>query len=286
MTFDSLIQAEELKQLLDGDTTICLFDCRFNLADINVGRTQYLEGHIPGAFYAHLDENLSGSIIPGSTGRHPLPRRDAFLAWLRKHGVNNDTRIVAYDSSGGGFAARLWWLCRWVGHRSCAVLNGGLPQWNKCGGVLDNELPVKPPEGTIEELASLVVCYSTEDILQLDKSTHLLVDAREDFRYRGEKEPIDPVAGHIPGAISLPYVDNLDEDKCFLHSNRLAEKFQKLTDDLNGRIAIMYCGSGVTAAHNILAMTYAKLDTPALYADSWSAWILDKRRPIAVGSNE
>ncbi len=279
-SYQTLISAQELKQFFHSGRDFCLFDCRFDLADTDSGHKAWLKGHIKHAIYAHLDEQLSGKIIPGVTGRHPLPERDIFVRWLESHGVEDHTQILAYDASGGAFASRLWWLCRWIGHIHCAILDGGIQSWTKSESLVQDD-PVSPKRGSLSERQSLAPVVSTEAVQSEDKL--LLIDARERHRYRGEEEPIDPVAGHIPGAICMPFPENLDNNGEFLGRDRLKERFYPVLQDSTQRRPVMYCGSGVTAAHNVLAMTTAGLPTPALYADSWSAWIVDRDRPVATG---
>ncbi|MCB1756015.1 MAG: sulfurtransferase [Gammaproteobacteria bacterium] len=274
--FDTLISAGQLKPLIDSTSDYCIVDCRFNLADTGEGRRAWQAGHLPGAFYAHLDDDLSGRLIAGQTGRHPLPDRSTFLQTLASFGIGPDTQIIAYDSSGGAIAARLWWLCRWIGHRACAVLDGGIQAWTDA---LVTDRPVAKPADPLPDNPPLLDALTTQDI-QTNGSL-LLIDARERARYLGEVEPIDPVAGHIPGAVCLPFPENLDSNGLFLDRPALARRYQPFSG--NGKTPVMYCGSGVTAAHNVLAMTHAGLPTPALYAESWSGWITDPERPVATG---
>ncbi len=277
--YDVLIEASELKELINANAEICIFDCRFSLNDTDAGKKLWQESHIPSAFYAHLDDDLCSKIIPTETGRHPLPEKPDFIKWLCLHGVNEDTQIIAYDSAGGAIAGRLWWLCRWIGHSRCAVLNGGLDQWNK---IAQSDAIQTTPQGhgTITIKTALLNSLNTRQVI--DHKNAQLVDAREYPRYLGEQEPIDPIAGHIPGAVSYPFPENLDAQGKFISLELLKSRFKEL--DNQGKELIMYCGSGVTAIHNILAMTAAGFKSPILYEDSWSGWILDSSRKIATGN--
>ncbi len=275
---DTLIDVDSLSaRVMAGDAVV--LDCRFSLADTSEGNRLYLKSHIPGAHYAHLDHHLSSPIVPGETGRHPLPDPNAFVHQLRRWGVNRDTLVVAYDSAGGAIAARAWWLCQWVGHRTCAVLNGGFSAWTDAALPVSSEVP-PPGQGNAVPRESTV---STVDAQTLQQGDRLLVDARDAPRYRGEQEPLDTKAGHIPGAINLPFTDNLDQAGFFLAKDALQTKFSALTAQAGERTITHYCGSGVTAAHNILAMAHAGFPLPDLYAGSWSEWIVDDSRGIATG---
>lgn len=278
--YDTLIEASELKVLLTTHSNICLFDCRFSLADTAIGKKLWKTSHIPGAYYSHLDDDLSSKLVPGVTGRHPLPKPEDFVNWLRLHGVNRDTQIIAYDSAAGAIACRLWWLCRWIGHDSCAVLDGGFSAWEAIGETGANRA-TPSRNGNIVRQPSLVKSFNTQGVIE--HKSALLVDAREYPRYLGEQEPIDAVAGHIPGAISYPFPENIDKNGKFKSAIDLRSRFNSLQEQSQKKELIMYCGSGVTAIHNILAMTIAGFDSPTLYEDSWSGWILNSDREIAVG---
>ena len=279
---DTLIEADVLKALLSTNTKVCVFDCRFSLADTGAGKGLWQAGHIPNAYYAHLDDNLSSRVIANVTGRHPLPEKEEFVRWLAQHGVDQDTQVIAYDSAGGAIAARLWWLCRWIGHQSCAVLNGGYKTWE---AIAATEIHQASPSklGNIKAAASLVKNLRTQDILEHPNA--LLIDARERPRFLGEQEPIDPISGHIPNALSYPFPENTDADGKFKNVEILQSRYSPLNDASHDREIIMYCGSGVTAIHNILAMAVAGFETPTLYEDSWSGWILDSKRKVAVGES-
>ncbi|MEM7294704.1 MAG: sulfurtransferase [Pseudomonadota bacterium] len=258
----------------------CILDCRFSLADPAQGAEQYKEGHIPGAHYTHLDSDLSGEIDFGRSGRHPLPDRESFAKTLRGWGIHNRTQVIAYDDSGGPFAARLWWMMKWIGHEAVAVLDGGLAAWKRDGGDLDS---LVPPQGSgkITVRAPIAKLVSASDVL--NNSGWLLLDAREGARFRGDAEPLDPVAGRIPGAINAPFQQNLSDQGQFHKPQAITSRYASLLGNKSIEDVVCYCGSGVTAAHNVLAMQHAGLGTPKLYAGSWSEWITDPERPIERG---
>jgi thiosulfate/3-mercaptopyruvate sulfurtransferase len=244
-----------------------ILDCRARLGDPAYGPRAYAAGHLPGALYASLDEHFAAA--PGPGGRHPLPDperlRDRFRAW----GIDDDDQIVVYDDTGGAFAARAWWCARWLGHAAVAVLDGGLQAWP---GPLSRAHPVVD-RGNFSIRAPLTRTVDADALLAALPATRL-VDARTRARFDGVEEPIDPVAGHIPGAVCLPFQGNLDEHGRFLPPGELARRFEGLPDDV-----VCYCGSGVTAAHNVLAMRIAGRPEPVLYPGSWSEWIRDPTRP-------
>lgn len=259
----------------------CVIDVRHDLMDTEAGWRAYTEGHIPGATFAHIDEDLSGRKT-GTNGRHPLPERADIAQAFRDWGVNDDTQIVAYDANGGQFASRLWWLARWLGHARVAVLDGGWPAWLARTGWSSIEPPERPP-GRFTERPSLVSVLSTDDIVRnLATRERLVIDARTPERFRGEQEPIDPVAGHIPGAHNRPWLSNLNADQTFKSPAALRGEFDAALAASPDRVAHQ-CGSGVTACHSVLAMEIAGLSGSALYAGSWSEWIADPRRPVATG---
>lgn len=268
-----MIGAENLAALPESEVRV--FDCRFDLADADAGARRYAEGHIPGAAYLHLNNNLSGSVEPGRTGRHPLPDAAAFRALLNAYGVQAETQVVAYDDMGGMFAARLWWTVRWTGHTAAAVLDGGYQAWLERGETHEasgssNARPVPLPV-SMQQVGEHV-----------ETGTWTLLDARASDRFRGENETIDPVAGHIAGALNAPFQGNLGDDGRFLAPAALKRRFGALLADEGGKPVVCYCGSGVTAAHNVLAMVHAGLPEPALYPGSWSEWITDPGNPVAT----
>ena len=283
MRYTTLISAAELAQhVLEPDWIV--LDCRHDLANPDVGRTAYDGGHIPNAQFAHLDLALSDK-TPGPhgefRGRHPLPDRDTFIETLRVWGVNRNSQVVAYDAQGGMFAARLWWMLRWVGHEAVAVLDGGLPAWIAQGMWLSTE-PGAKVRGDVTLQPSLVSTVSAEDIVRnLSSASRDVVDARAPDRYRGENETLDPVGGHIPGAKNRFFKDNLQADGCFKPASQLRSEFESVV--MSPETTIMHCGSGVTACHNLLAMEIAGLSGASLYPGSWSEWSADPSRPVATG---
>jgi thiosulfate/3-mercaptopyruvate sulfurtransferase len=261
----------------------CVIDVRHDLMKPDAGWRAYNEGHIPGAAFAHLDEDLSGAMT-GRNGRHPLPQPSDLLQAFRDWGVNDDTQIVAYDALGGQFASRLWWLARWMGHARVAVLDGGWPAWLAKTSWSSTEPPVRPP-GRFSARPSLAPIVTVEGVLRaITTGEHLLLDARTPERYRGEREPIDPVAGHIPGARNRPCQLNLNADQTFKSPAVLREEFDSALGDRAADSVAHQCGSGVSACHNLLAMEIAGLSGSALYAGSWSEWIADPARPVATGT--
>lgn len=257
-----------------------LVDCRFSLKDPESGRKAYQLAHIPGAVYAHLEEALSGPVISGVTGRHPLPAVETFVQTLTKWGICTGVQVVVYDDVGGAYAVRLWWMLRWLGFDSVATLDGGWPRWQK------EKRPVRagneerlPCQFTIRLRPNLLASRDEVDAMRLDPSC-LVLDARSEDRYRGENETIDPVAGHIPGAVSAPYADNLKPDGTFKSKDDLRRDYQRLLGDIPVNRTVVYCGSGVTALHDLLALVHAGLGEARLYAGSWSDWITDSQRPV------
>ncbi len=273
-----LISAGQLESLLSSEG-VFVIDCRFKLEDVSYGRKAYQEGHSPGAVFLDLDEDLSSAIVPGETGRHPLPDPAVLEARLRELGMRNSDHVVVYDDSSSLHAARAWWLLVWLGHSKVQVLDGGLAAWRNQGGKTTASMTVKAWPGNFVAQPVADMWVSSGEVLKhLDTPKWQLIDARAEPRFRGEHEPIDPVAGHIPGAICLPCSGNVDEQGRFLPAAELAKRFAAL--DSNGEL-VAYCGSGVTACHNILAAAIAGLELPRLYAGSWSEWITDPLRPVA-----
>lgn len=259
-----------------GPATTLVFDCRHDLFSPAAGRAAYRSGRLPGAYYLHLDEDLSGDIIPGKTGRHPLPDMAAFARFISRFGLGAGTQVLCYDDKGGGLAARLWWMLRSLGHDAVAVLDGGIQAWEAAG--FDLETGDNPWPAAVETVAPHLALQSrlrTCDRAQIatlkDAHNQRLIDCRTAPRYRGEHEPIDPVAGHIPGAINLPWPDNLDGGRFKLPAE-LKIRFADLVDEADRNV--FYCGSGVTACHNILAYNIAFGKMPGLYPGSWSEWII------------
>lgn len=275
----NLISATDLAAQL-GDPALRVVDTRFDLRDPGAGRRAYAEGHIPGALYLDLDEDLSSPPRPDRRGgRHPLPDMERFAEKLARLGIGDAERVVAYDDAGGMFAVRLWWLLRYAGHDRVQVLDGGYPAWLEAGLETSREVP-RYPAATFTPRPRLERVVSREHVLRnLDNPTVLLVDARAAERYRGENETIDPKAGHIPGAISLPYEDNLEGGR-FKDAEALRRRFEELGE---AEEVILYCGSGVSAAHDLLALEEAGLKGAKLYAGSWSDWVSYPDAPIASG---
>jgi len=287
MAFTTLIDAAALRELAD-EPNVAVVDCRFDLLHPEGGRRAYLKGHIPGARYADLNKDLSAPISPNS-GRHPLPAPQDFAATLDRLGIGNATQVVAYDDAGGSFAARAWWLLRWMGHPSVAVLDGGIKAWIAAGGALESgeekPLSATPSGGGVSPRPDAAAVIDTTDIAAfLADLTHLLVDARAPERYAGSVEPIDTAAGHIAGAVNHPFSANLAPDGRFLPAAELRRRWEeRLAGRKVGDVAAM-CGSGVTACHNLLSLEVAGLRGAKLYAGSWSEWIRDPNRPVARGA--
>ncbi|MFX1737750.1 sulfurtransferase [Paraburkholderia sp. A1RI_3L] len=283
--YTTLISAANLKERLDAAPgSVLIFDCRFDLADPASGEAAYAAGHLPGARYLHLDRDLSGS-KSGSNGRHPLPDRAKLVDTLAAHGLNEGQQVVAYDAQGGAFAARLWWLLRWLGHDSVALLDGGLQAWQAAGLALTSDAP-PASRGTFKASAPLQSTVDAQALLRnLTQREQLVIDARSPDRYRGENETIDPVGGHIPGALNRFFKDNLGADGRFKSAHALREDFAALLAGTAPDHVVLQCGSGVTACHNALAMEVAGLHGATLYPGSWSEWCTDASRPVATGPN-
>jgi len=284
MTYQTLISASELKSRAQY-LNIVVVDCRHDLTNPAYGREAYAAGHLPQARFAHLDELLSGPKTDAAgrfQGRHPLPDRQQFVQAMRDLGINNDTQVVAYDAHGGMYAARLWWLLRWIGHSDVAVLDGGMAAWQALGETLTSETPAPAAPGNIQDLSSLVKTVDAQALLDNLKSQTLqVVDARAPDRFRGENETIDAVGGHIPGAKNRFFKDNLQADGHFKSATQLREEWLSVVGD--PQAAVMQCGSGVTACHNLLAMHHAGLPGSRLYPGSWSEWSANPRLPLAKG---
>jgi thiosulfate/3-mercaptopyruvate sulfurtransferase len=260
-----------------GDAAWLVVDCRYDLRDVEAGRRAYLEAHIPGALFADIKRDLSGPPLT-DRGRHPLPTPEALAKLFGRIGIGAGTTVVAYDDAGGGFAARLWWLLRYLGHDAVLVLDGGWQAWLAAG---------LPSRGG-EEVRSPAVFRGSprrDWLVRLEDvpSARLLVDSREPPRYRGEVEPLDPVAGHIPGAVNRYWKDNLDGEGRFRLPRELSAEFDRLAGGVPPGEIVFYCGSGVTSCHNLLAMAQAGLPPGRLYAGSWSEWCSDPGRPVARG---
>ncbi len=279
MPYTPLISTADLAPHL-ADPQWVVVDCRFDLANPGWGEEQYREGHIPGAVYAHLDRDLSGPKT-GRNGRHPLPDMNQFKIRLGQWGIDLQTQVVAYDQSNGMWASRLWWMLKYLGHQAVAVLDGGMAKWVQEGRPTRAGGEQRTPAvftGVLNE--ALRVGAEEVERLRADPA-YRLIDSRAPERYRGEVEPLDPVAGHIPGAINLYNLSNVNPEGTFLAPETLRAKFQALLGSTPAANAITYCGSGVAAAHNVLAMEVAGLSGAKLYAGSWSEWCSDPKRPMA-----
>ena len=276
----TLISGQELALRLT-EPDLCVVDCRASLQDVRAGWAAFARAHLPGARFADLLEDLSGPIVRGQTGRHPLPSVEAFAAKARAWGISATSQVVAYDDAGGAFAARLWWLLRWLGHDAVAVLDGGFPAWVAEGRPVTDELrPVAPGDFTPQPRGKLLV--TARELDTPESSARKLFDARAPERFRGDVEPLDPVAGHIPGAVNLPFSENLKDGR-FRSPAELRERFAVALDGTAPEEAVVYCGSGVTACHDVLAFAHAGLPLPRLYAGSWSEWITDPTRATVKG---
>lgn len=282
MKTETLISASELAAMREaGD--VLIVDCRFDLADPDKGERDYLAAHVPGAVYAHLDRDLS-NLAKRDVGRHPLPDDPAFSSVLARWGWRPDLDVVAYDDANGALAAaRLWWLLRLAGHRRAAVLDGGFAAWRASAYSLEAGPSRRAASAAEVVLDRAQAVWFDELERRRSEDSVLLLDARAAPRYCGEVEPIDPVAGHVPGALNRPFADNLDADGHFKPPARLREEFERLLGGrAPGEVAHM-CGSGVTACHNLLAMEHAGLAGSRVFAPSWSGWVADRRRPVATG---
>ncbi len=279
-TLPAVLSPEALASEL-GAPDLLVVDCRFDLDDPGHGARAFAHSRLPGAVFCDLDTQLSAPVVPGRTGRHPLPPVAALEATMARLGVGPTTRVVAYDDFDGAFAARLWWTLRWLGHDRVSVLDGGWPAWLELGRVVEHGAPTPVAPARFQARALDLLRVGTDELLaRLGDPDLCLVDARSPERFRGEVEPRDPVAGRIPGACNAFWKDNLDAAGRFRSPAALRARFEALLDGIPAEAAILYCGSGVTGAHDVLAMAHAGLPLPRLYAGSWSEWICDPGRPI------
>jgi len=292
MDHTTLIDVPALTRLI-ATAQVLLVDCRFELGAPDAGRAAFRTAHIPGAIYADLETDLSGPVGP-LTGRHPLPDPDRFAARLASWGMGPGTQLVAYDAANGSFAARLWWLARWVGVQRVAVLDGGLAAWLKRGGALQasaaepaaRDTAATTPGDRIPVNAASEAVVTVERLIEeLERPACRLIDARSAERYAGVVEPLDAVAGHVPRAVNHPFTRNLGADGRFLPKSALRREWLRFLAGTSPRNVIAMCGSGVTACHNLLALEHAGLCGARLYAGSWSEWIRDPRRPVARGAS-
>lgn len=279
--YRTLVDVSTLARHLE-DPGWVVVDCRHDLARPEQGRAEYADGHAPGARFLHLDDDLSGP-RNGRNGRHPLPDIETLADTLGRNGINSDTQVVAYDAHGGMYAARLWWLLRWLGHEAVAVLDGGLPAWRAADLPLTTDIPAVQPRRFDPQPRPLHVDADALLADPPDRRAHFIVDARAPDRYCGENETLDPVGGHIPGARNRFFRDNLDASGHFKSAAQLREEWQALLVDTPAAQVVHQCGSGVTACHNALAMEVAGLPGSRLYPGSWSEWCADPKRPIATG---
>ncbi|HEY1326751.1 MAG TPA: sulfurtransferase [Casimicrobiaceae bacterium] len=279
--FSTLVSTAQLAQHLD-DPNWVIVDVRHDLAQPDAwGRSQYRDGHIPGARFAHVDGDLSAEKT-GRNGRHPLPTPEQAAATFGRLGIDRSKQVVAYDQGNGMYAARLWWMLRWLGHDAVAVLDGGYARWTaEKRPVTTDEPSVAPTTLDVERVAPTVSASGVA--ASLPRHTLVLVDARGAERYRGDTEPMDPVAGHIPGAINRPFTRNLKPDATFRPASELRREFDSMLHGRSVDDVVHYCGSGVSACHNVLAMAVAGYPLARLYPGSWSEWVSDRSRPVATG---
>ncbi len=298
-TYTTLISTDQLDALQISGQPCMVFDCSFDLGKPSAGHQQYEQAHIPGAVFADLDHDLSakhgvpgsdGSVAvsqadqPASGGRHPLPSRERFSVWLSSVGFSNDMQAVVYDRNGANFCGRLWWMLKWAGHDAVAVLDGGLQAWEAAGLPVNQGSEPSHFQSSFSLQPPLRRLVSANEVLAgLDSPSQTLIDARAGARYRGEVEPLDPVAGHIPGALNRPFSENLAADGRFKPRELLRAEFQQLLGDRPADSVVHQCGSGVSALPNLLAMEIAGLGQAALFAGSWSEWCADASRPVARG---
>lgn len=283
MPLAQLISTEHLQQRL-GQDNLLILDCRFALEDPAYGRRSYLDGHIPGAHFLDLEQDLSAPVVKGVTGRHPLPDPSALVERLRSCGLRADSQVVLYDDGPGAFAARAWWLLLWLGKRDgLYLLDGGLKAWREAGHELTTAAPSNATGDFTAQPDNSLLLTADQLAQRLGNPDLTLLDARALPRFRGEVEPLDPVAGHIPGAQCAVFTDNLGSDGRFLPAAALRKRFDDLRGERPVENLVAYCGSGVTACHNLFAMSLAGYPLAPLYAGSWSEWITDPTRPVATG---
>ena len=283
MPLAQLITPQQLAERL-GSPKLVILDCRFALEDVDYGQRSYAEGHIAGAHFADLERDLSGPVSKGKTGRHPLPDPQRLVERLREWGLDNDSEVLLYDDGPGAFAARAWWLLAWLGKRTgVAILDGGLKAWHTAGQPLSLDAPARY-EGTFNGEPDAKLLIDAEHLAtELASPKLTLIDARALPRFRGDVEPIDPVAGHIPGAQCAAFTDNLGEDGRFLAPEQLRQRFAEKLAGRSPEHLVAYCGSGVTACHNLFALALAGYPLGRLYAGSWSEWINDPAHQVATG---
>ncbi len=282
----TLISATQLQTLMARQKPLMVFDCSFELMKPAGGDAQYLEQHLMGAVRADLDRHLSAKGAPdaASGGRHPLPSRENFAAWLGSVGLTPDMQVVVYDRQGANYCGRMWWMLKWVGHEAAAVLDGGLQAWVAAGGAVESGTGQARPACAYPLSSPRAVLAGTDTVLsQLGQPGQTVLDARAAPRFRGEVEPLDPVAGHIPGALNRLFSENIGPDGCFKPAAQLRAEFDTLLAGRDPASVVHHCGSGVSALPNLIAMEVAGLGRGALYAGSWSEWCSDTSRPVARG---
>ena len=283
MAHEKTISIEALTENLNNPDWI-IFDCRFSLKDAAEGLKSYKQGHIPGALFADMDKDLSSSVT-ATSGRHPLPDPDELIDKLQNWGVNNSSQIICYDDVSGAYAARMWWLLKWLGHDDVAVLDGGIKKWTEKNLNIETEIQARP-KGCFKGAANDDMWVDINFIQQqLEQNNINLLDARTRDRFTAKDTKTDPVPGHIPGAVSFPFVENINKHGLFLSVAELKQRYEKLFGEQENKEVINMCGSGVTACHNLLAMQIAGLPMTRLYVGSWSEWIKEKGRPVATGSS-
>jgi thiosulfate/3-mercaptopyruvate sulfurtransferase len=280
--YTTLIQVAELAELLKREPVVVVLDCRHELSRPEWSDVAFAEGHIPTALQAHLDRDLS-SPITATSGRHPLPDVTKFAQTLGAWGIDNTTQVVAYDQGNGVYAARAWWLLRWVGHAAVAVLDGGFAAWQEAGLPIAREPGTRAPRQFVPHLATHVALSTAEVEQSLARKDIALIDARGADRFAGENETIDSVAGHVPGASNRPFAKNVDARGRFLPAAELRRQWTEALAGRDAREVVAMCGSGVSACHNLLALEIAGLSGARLYPGSWSEWIRDPHRPVARG---
>jgi thiosulfate/3-mercaptopyruvate sulfurtransferase len=288
--YSTLISAEQLTNFAQSSAQpLMIFDCTFDLMKPEVGQQQFDEAHIPGAVYVNLDKHLSSKndLAAASGGRHPLPSRETFAAWLSSIGFTNAHQAVVYDRNGVNYCGRLWWMLKWVGHEPVAVLDGGLQAWQNAGGAVETAATAKKRKFTPSNfaLAGELVDLAAINVVaeNFSKSSQTILDARGASRFRGEVEPLDPAAGHIPGALNRPFTENIDATGKFKPAEVLKAEFAKLLAGRDPNTVVHHCGSGVSAVPNVLAMELAGFGRQALFAGSWSEWCSDPSRPVSQG---
>lgn len=281
MTYQTIISVDDLNKNI-GNQDWFVFDCRFLLKDPDGGLKKFNQGHIPGAQYADLDKDLASSMT-ASSGRHPLPNPDELIKKLQAWGVNNSSQIICYDNLSGAFAARMWWLLNWLGHNDVAVLDGGIDKWTASNLPLETDVQQRAT-GSFSGQANNDMWVDVEFVQkELAENKINLLDARSAERFTAKDTKTDPVAGHVPGAMSFPFAGNLSKQGVFLPAADLQKRFAPIFSNTENKELINMCGSGVTACHNLLAMNVAGLPMTRLFVGSWSEWIKDKSRPVAIG---